>query len=79
MTLADLLPGHGGIILTVQSEGLLRQRLEDLGFLPGTPIQAQFRAGSGDPTAYQIRGSLLALRRSTATHITIQPLGRSLS
>jgi Fe2+ transport system protein FeoA len=79
MTLADLLPGDSGIIQTIDGEGLLLRRLADLGLLPGTYIQVQFSGRSGDPTAYRVRGSLLALRQSTAKNIIVYPLGRSSS
>lgn len=81
MTLADLLPGDAGIIQTVNTEHLLRQRLLDLGLLPGTRIQARFKGRNGDPVAYLVRGTVLALRLSTAKNVTItvHPLGRSFS
>ena len=77
MNLADLLPGEAGIIQSIDSEGILLQRLLDLGLLPGTCIQARFRGRGGDPAAYLVRGTVLALRRSTAQNVLIQPLGRS--
>ena len=79
MTLADLLPGESGIIQMVKCDRLVRERLADLGLLPGTPIRVQFRGPSGEPTAYWVRGSLLALRRSTAENIIMHPLGRVLA
>lgn len=78
MTLADLLPGESGIIQEVDTEALLQQRLLDLGLLPGTHIQARFRGRRGDPVAYMVRGTVLALRLSTAKDVIVHPLGRSL-
>jgi ferrous iron transport protein A len=75
MTLAHLLPGQRAIIQAVDAEGLLLQRLTVLGLLPGTQIQAQFRGPGGDPIAYRVRGTLLALRHSTAQKIIICPWG----
>ena len=77
MTLADLLPGESGIIQVVDTEDLLRQRLFDLGLVPGTHIQARFRGRGGDPVAYLVRGTVLALRLSTAKSVSVQLLGRS--
>ena len=39
----------------------------DLGILPGTVIRAEMRSPGGDPTAYRIRGALIALRADPAT------------
>lgn len=76
MTLADLLPGESGIIETITAEGVLLQRLLDLGLVPQTRIEARFASSGGDPMAYLIRGTVLALRLSTARTVLITPLGR---
>jgi Fe2+ transport system protein FeoA len=38
----------------------------DLGIVPGTRVAAELRSPSGDPTAYRIRGAVIALRREQA-------------
>jgi Fe2+ transport system protein FeoA len=43
----------------------------DLGILPGTIIEAELESPGGDPTAYRIRGALIALRREQAELIRI--------
>jgi Fe2+ transport system protein FeoA len=43
----------------------------DLGVIPGTVIEMETRSPGGDPTAYRIRGALIALRRESAGHIQI--------
>lgn len=79
MTLADLLPGEDGIIQTVETDAPLLQRLQDLGLLPGTCVQMRFASRSGDPVAYLVRGTVLALRLSTARSIIVDPRGGSCS
>lgn len=54
--------------------GLQRRRFMDLGILPGTQIDVQMRSPGGDPTAYRIRGSTIALRRDQAGLINVTPL-----
>ncbi len=54
-------------------QGNERRRLMDLGIVPGTLIQAEMTSPSGDPTAYRVRGALLALRREQAELIRITP------
>ncbi|MBI3193762.1 MAG: FeoA domain-containing protein [Ignavibacteriae bacterium] len=49
-----------------------RRRLMDLGVVPGTTIRAELKNASGDPTAYNIRGALVALRQQHAGMIFIQ-------
>jgi Fe2+ transport system protein FeoA len=43
----------------------------DLGILPGTLIQAEMTSPSGDPTAYRVRGALIALRKEQARLIQV--------
>ncbi len=52
--------------------GLERRRLLDLGIVPGTVVEAELISPSGDPTAYRVRGALIALRReqSDLIHVT---------
>lgn len=51
-----------------------RRRLLDLGFVPGTRIRAELRPPSGDPTAYRVRDTLIALRQRQADWIRVTPL-----
>ncbi|MCX7852461.1 MAG: FeoA domain-containing protein [Caldilineales bacterium] len=75
MTLAALKPGQSGVVvrLSPQCRGPDRRRLLDLGILPGTVITAEMVSPSGDPTAYRVRGALIALRREQARLIYIRP------
>jgi len=52
--------------------GLERRRLMDLGVVPGTRISAVMRSPSGDPTAYRLRGTTIAIRRRQADRIRIR-------
>ena len=54
--------------------GLERRRLLDLGVLPGTEIEAVLRSPSGDPTAYLLRGTTIAIRKNQADRIRIRRL-----
>ncbi len=49
-----------------------RRRLMDLGVVPGTTIRAEMQSASGNPTAYNIRGALVALRKQHTGMIFIQ-------
>ena len=41
-------------------------RLLDLGFVAGTPVEVEMVSPAGDPTAYRVRGTVIALRREQA-------------
>ncbi len=48
-----------------------RRRLMDLGFVPGTIVEAAFKSPGGDPVAYMVRGALIALRSEQSDLIFI--------
>jgi len=70
-TLNMLKPGQAATVIALTCEGPDRRRLMDLGILPGTTIVAELTSPLGDPTAYLVRGALVALRREQARHIRI--------
>jgi DtxR family Mn-dependent transcriptional regulator len=59
------------VAISRTTRGPERRRLMDLGLLPGTVIEAGLRSPGGDPTAYVVRGALIALRREQADQISI--------
>lgn len=52
--------------------GLERNRLLDLGVVPGTTVVVEMIDPSGSPIAYQIRGACIALRRGQAERIRVR-------
>jgi ferrous iron transport protein A len=71
-TLADLPRGASAQVLALSGDGPERQRLLDLGILPGTTISVEVRSPLGDPTAYRVRDTVIALRREQASRIAIR-------
>jgi len=73
--LHSLNPGEKGEVLSLSPRlrGVERRRLMDLGILPGTLIKAELSSPSGEPTAYRIRGALIALRKEQSDLICITP------
>ncbi len=63
--------GRCGMVVAVEGGGLMRRRLLDLGFVPGTRVEVVRRSPAGDPTAFSIRGALIALRGETARQILV--------
>ncbi len=72
-TLADLTEGESARVLGIHPglQGAQRRRLLDLGLVPGTVVEAEMRSATGDPTAYRIRGAVIALRRDQARWIHV--------
>ena len=54
--------------------GRERRRMLDLGIVPGTIIEPEMNSPGGDPMAYRIRGTLIALRHEQADLIRIERL-----
>lgn len=57
--------------LTPACRGAERRRLLDLGFVPGTAVEVEMVSPGGDPTAYRLRGTVVALRRTQANLVRI--------
>jgi len=74
MFLINLNRGETARISELESEGLVRRRLLDLGLTPGTEITRELDAALGEPSAYRVRGALIALRSEEARKITIERL-----
>lgn len=74
-TLAGLKSGSRAVILGLTASGEMRRRLEDIGFVPSTPVVCIRYSPLGDPHAYRIRGSIIALRRKDAETILIREEG----
>jgi DtxR family Mn-dependent transcriptional regulator len=71
--LSGLRPGQQGRILGLSPacRGAERRRLLDLGFVAGTLVEVEMVSPGGDPTAYRVRGSVVALRREQAGLIRV--------
>ncbi len=63
-----------GSVVTVKdltSTGLLRERMLALGLTKGAQVEVVRRGPSGEPTVFNIRGAMIALRNEEASMITI--------
>ena len=70
-TLSSLKIGEEGTILGIAKSlrGQQRRRLMDLGIVPGTKIEAELKSFTGDPVAYRVRGTTVALRKQQTEKI----------
>jgi len=77
MTLDELKPGQTGLILRIDGEGPLVQRLMALGLLEGSEVAMTRRAIGGDPVEVQVMGYALSLRREEARRVEVELTARA--
>ena len=79
ITLADLAHGDQGevVALDANCQGFSRRRLMDLGFTPGARLEPVLDTFAGDPRAYRVRGTLVALRSDQASQVLVRPVDTS--
>ncbi|MGB9662094.1 MAG: FeoA family protein [Moorellaceae bacterium] len=71
-SLAELPTGTLGRVVKIFADGLWRQRLLDLGFTPGATVKVIRTSPTGDPVAYRLRGTTIALRKKDAALIWVE-------
>ncbi len=76
VSLAELLHDQRGEIVMLDDsvQGFTRRRFLDLGLTPGTTIYPELGNFFGDPRAYRVRGTLIALRKDQAAQIWVKPV-----
>ena len=75
LRLSQLEPGQTGRVVRVRGHGPqgLRQRLLDMGVTRGAEVRVLRRAPLGDPVEFAVCGFCLALRRSEADVVELEP------
>lgn len=58
-------------VTNINAKGELRRRFFDLGIIEGTNIEVLFKGPFGDPIAYSIRGTVIALREEEGEKIEV--------
>lgn len=71
-TVNELKLGEIGIVNNIIGEEGIKRRLLDLGLIEGTNIKPVLVSPSGDPRAFEFRGSLIAIRKEDAKNIKIK-------
>jgi ferrous iron transport protein A len=70
--LNSILVGNKCKVKELVSEGLIRRRLLDLGLIQNTIVEVVQTSPFGDPVAYLIRGTVIALRSELAEMILVE-------
>ncbi len=71
-TLDTLREGDRAVLCRIDEAHTLQQRLLDLGWTDGTPVECLRVSPLGDPVAYLVRGSVIALRRQDTKGIVVR-------
>lgn len=70
--MSEMKKGEEGRIVDLKNKGDIRRRLMDIGFTVGTPVRCVGKSPLGDPTAFLIKGAIIALRAEDSAEITIE-------
>ena len=73
-SLADITPGETAAITGINLTGGIKRRLQDIGIIEGTKIKCLFKSPLCDPTAYLVRGAVIAIRCEDSKSITVKLL-----
>ena len=71
-TLDKISTGEFAVVVAIDTQISLKQRLYDIGLMPGTKIKVVHQSPSGNPKAYLVRGAVIALRNCDAEKITVR-------
>lgn len=69
--LCDLRPGQRAVVSELSAQGGMRRRLLDIGLAPRTAVTCLGRSPCGDPSAYLIRGAVIAIRAADGRDVYI--------
>ncbi|MBQ6936605.1 MAG: ferrous iron transport protein A [Clostridia bacterium] len=75
MTLYDLKIGETALVVAINTDACLKQRLRDIGLIKNSEVKVLHCSPTGNPRAYLIKGSVIALRNCDAEKIIVLRCG----
>ncbi len=72
LSLCNIECGKSARVLSLPENEEYSHRLSDLGFIAGTVVESVMRSPLGDPTAYLVRGAIIALRCEISEKILVE-------
>ena len=72
LCLNDITPGQTAVIKQLNINGSMRRRLLDIGLIDGTKVACVGKSVLGDPSAFLIRGAVIAIRSEDCKNILIR-------
>lgn len=70
--LTELKVGEGAKVKKLIAKNNIRRRLQDIGLVEGVQVTSLFKSPSGDPTAYQIIGTVIDIRNDDAKMVLVE-------
>lgn len=70
--LAELKAGQQAVVTELKLFDNMRRRLQDIGLIEGTLIECLGKSPLGDPTAFLIRGAVIALRSDETKRVIVR-------
>lgn len=67
--LSEIKVGHKAKVISIEIEGNMRRRLLDIGLTNGAVIECLFKSPFDDPSAFLIKGAVIALRKEECEKI----------
>ena len=68
----EIEPQQECVVAVNKGNSALHMRLQELGFVEGTKVRCVGRSPGGDPCAYALRGTVMAIRRQDADQILVR-------
>ena len=63
--------GDKTYIKKINTKKSLTKRLNEIGFVNGTEVKCLFKSPMGDPSAYLVRGAVIAIRKKDSMNIEV--------
>ena len=70
--LNDVPIGTKCVVKSINNDISIKRRFYDLGLIPNVEIEVLFKSPLGDPTAYLIKGSIIAIRKEDAKKVEVE-------
>ncbi len=70
--LHELQPGERGTVTELKTHGSMRRRFLDIGLIKDTVVECLGRSPAGDPSAYLVRGAVIAIRSEDSRSIIVR-------
>lgn len=71
-SLSELRAGQKAVVTELNLFNHMRRRLQDIGLIEGTLVTCVGKSPLGDPTAFLIRGAVIALRSDETSKVIVR-------
>lgn len=70
--LSKLDEGQYARVLSLNADGSIRRRMQDIGLIQGTKVECLQKSPFRDPIAFLIRGAVIALRSEDSSQVVVE-------